>query len=117
MRTGPKEEEEEEAQARKSFDAFHEKVLEQMVPARRIAQLRVQRYERVQIPAESLAQYCQSIREAAQVLRIIETEQKVVHRIIEGYNIIEPALCKLGLPTEVTSFINNSYADLSTTKS
>jgi hypothetical protein len=56
--------------ARENFEAFHEKILEQMIPAHQLSQLRTQRYVRVQMHSESLAQYCQSIRDATQVLRI-----------------------------------------------
>jgi hypothetical protein len=41
-------------------------------------------YDRVQAEAEPLARYIQSIRDAALVFRIDETESQVVARIVEG---------------------------------
>jgi hypothetical protein len=67
-----------------SFDRFHEQLLKRFVPARQLSQLRVERYERVQASNEPLASYIQSVREAALVLRITETESQVLERIIEG---------------------------------
>jgi hypothetical protein len=60
-----------------------------MIPTPQQLQLRVLRYERVQAPSESLAQYVQSIREAAQILRIQESEEQVVQRISEGLNYVQ----------------------------
>jgi transposase InsO family protein len=77
------------AQNKDSFDVFHAKVLEQMIPTPQQLQLRVLRYERVQAPSENLAQYVQSIREAAQILRIQESEEQVVQRICEGLNYVQ----------------------------
>jgi methionyl-tRNA formyltransferase len=57
-----------------------------MIPTRQLSQLHAKRYERVQTHSETLAQYFQSIRDAAQVLRIKESEAQVVQRIIEGLN-------------------------------
>jgi hypothetical protein len=74
------------AQARESYDVFHEKLLEQLIPARQLNKLRVDRYERIQAPTETLAQYYLAIKEAAQVLRIKESESQVVARIVEGLN-------------------------------
>jgi hypothetical protein len=69
---------------RHSFERFHEQLLTRFVLARQLSQLRVERYERVQASNETLASYIQSVREAALVLRITETESQVVARIIEG---------------------------------
>jgi hypothetical protein len=69
---------------RHSFERFHEQLLTRFVPARQLSHLRVERYERVQANNEPLASYIQSVREAALVLRITETESQVVSRIIEG---------------------------------
>jgi hypothetical protein len=70
--------------ARESFDTFHEHLLKQFIPARQLSQLPVEGYERVQAHNESLGSYIQSVREAALVLRIQETELQVVERILEG---------------------------------
>jgi hypothetical protein len=70
--------------ARDSFDTFHEHLLKRFIPARQLSQLRVERYERVQAHNESLGSYIHSVREAALVLRIQETELQVVERILEG---------------------------------
>jgi hypothetical protein len=58
--------------------------LTRFVPARQLSQLRVERYERVQASNEPLATYIQSVREAALVLMITESESQVVARSIEG---------------------------------
>jgi hypothetical protein len=58
--------------------SFHERLLTQLIPARQLSQLRVERYDSVQVHAEWLANYIQSIREVTLVLRISETETRVV---------------------------------------
>jgi hypothetical protein len=69
---------------REQFDSFHERVLLQFIPARQLCQLRVELYERVQREGESLSMYIQSVKNAALVLRIKESESEVVNRILEG---------------------------------
>jgi hypothetical protein len=69
---------------RENFDLFHERVLRQFISARSLYQLRGRKYERVQRLHEPLSAYVQSIREAAAVLRILETEQQTVARIVDG---------------------------------
>jgi hypothetical protein len=70
--------------ARDSFEIFYESLLKRFMPARQLSQLRVGRYERVQANNEPLGSYIQSIRDAALVLRITETEPQIVEKIIEG---------------------------------
>jgi hypothetical protein len=69
---------------REPFDSFHERVLQQFIPCRQLCQLRVELYERVQREDESLSTYIQSVKDAALVLRIKESETEVVNRILEG---------------------------------
>jgi hypothetical protein len=57
----------------------------------RETQLRVQNYERFQRFGEPLAVYVQSVRDAALVLRIKETEQHTFARIFEGLTPIQRA--------------------------
>jgi hypothetical protein len=70
--------------ASEPFDFFHARVLNQFIPARLLFQLRIERYERVQKEGESLANYIQAVRDAALILRIVDTEAQVVGRIVEG---------------------------------
>jgi hypothetical protein len=70
--------------AKHSFDIFHVRLLKQLIPARQLSQLFVERYEWVQADVESLACYIQSIRGVTLVLRISETEAQIVERIVEG---------------------------------
>ena len=63
-----------------SFETFHAQLLGQFIPSRQLSQLRTERYERVQCEGEPLATYVQSIRDAALMLRIEETEAQVVLR-------------------------------------
>jgi hypothetical protein len=58
--------------------------LKQCVPARQFTQLRSAQYERVQREGEALTSYVQSVRDAALVLQINESEAQVVGRIVEG---------------------------------
>jgi hypothetical protein len=58
--------------------------LHQFLPARQLAQLHIENYERVQREGESLSMYLQAVRDAASVLRISESEAVVVARIVEG---------------------------------
>jgi hypothetical protein len=57
-----------------SFDSFHARLLRHCVPVRQLAQLRVEKYERVQAKGEQLAMYIQSVRDAALIFQINETE-------------------------------------------
>jgi hypothetical protein len=45
-----------------------------------------ERYERVQAIGEPLTVYIQSIKDAAAVLRIAETEEEMVSRIVDGFS-------------------------------
>jgi hypothetical protein len=73
------------------LDLFHARVLRQFVPVRRLSQLRRDMYERVQQHGESLATYVQAVRDAALVLRITETEEQTVGRIVEGLTPVQRA--------------------------
>ena len=59
---------------KKSFDSFHAPLLQHFITTRQLSQLRTEKYERVQLEGESLANYIQAIKDAALVLRITETE-------------------------------------------
>jgi hypothetical protein len=76
---------------RETFDFFHERVLLQFIPSRQLGQLRVELYERVQREGESLSAYIQSVKDAALVLRIKESESEVVNRILEGLTMTQIA--------------------------
>jgi DNA-directed RNA polymerase subunit N (RpoN/RPB10) len=76
-----------------SFDKFHERVLQTFIPSRFLSRLRLDRYERVQKPAESLADYCQAVRDAALVLRVGESEEQVVARIVDGFSAAQRVRC------------------------
>jgi hypothetical protein len=77
--------------ASEPFDSFHARVLKQLIPARQFSQLRIEKYERAQKEGESLANYIQAGRDAALILRIVETEAQVVGRIVEGLTPIQRA--------------------------
>jgi hypothetical protein len=87
------------------FDSFHARVLKQFIRARQLSQLRIEKYERVQREGESLVNYSQAVRDAALILRIVETEPQVVGRIVEGLT-----------PTQRARFVfqppPNNYAQL-----
>jgi hypothetical protein len=68
------------------FDSFHARLINRFIPERQLAELRTDKYERVQAEREPLGQYIQAIRDAAFVLRITEPEAQMVSRILEGLN-------------------------------
>lgn len=70
--------------ASESFPVFHARVLNRCVPRRQLGQLRFEQYERAQAEGESLAKYCQAVRDAASIFQISEPESQVVRRIVEG---------------------------------
>jgi hypothetical protein len=67
-----------------NFEQFHPTLLENFIPSRRRAQLRFERYERLQADNEPLSTSINFVREAALILRIQESEGQVVAKIIEG---------------------------------
>jgi hypothetical protein len=77
--------------ASKPFNPLHARVLKQFIPARQLSQLRIEKYKRVQKEGESLANYIQAVKDAALILRIVETEAQVVGRIVEGLTPTQPA--------------------------
>jgi hypothetical protein len=66
------------------FDSFHARLLKHFIPQRQLLQLRTEQYERVQAEGESLAMYCQSVKDAALLFQIQESEAQVIGRIVEG---------------------------------
>jgi hypothetical protein len=56
-----------------------------------MAQLGTARYERDQREGESFPMYVQSIKDAALVLRIEESEAQVVERVVEGLTLVQLA--------------------------
>jgi hypothetical protein len=76
-----------------NFDQFHEKVLHTFIPSRVLSRLRLDRYERMQKPSESLADYCQAVREAALMLRVGESEEQIVARIVDGFSVAQRGRC------------------------
>jgi hypothetical protein len=74
-----------------SFEHFHANLLRRFVPVRQITQLLVERYERVHEEREYLGGYVQAIRDAVAVLRIEESEAKMVERIVEGLSPVQRA--------------------------
>jgi hypothetical protein len=76
-----------------SFDQFHEKVLNRFVPSRILSRLKLEKYERVQKPGESLANYIQEVRDAAVVLRVKESEGEIVSRIVDGFSSAQRVRC------------------------
>ena len=56
---------------KKSFDSFHAPLLQNFITTRQLSQLRTEKYERVQLEGESLANYIQAIKDAVLVLRIL----------------------------------------------
>jgi hypothetical protein len=77
--------------AKERFDVFHECVLRHFIADRQLNQLRVQKYERVQQSGETFATYFQAIRDAAAVLRVTDSEEHMVGRVIEGLTSIQRA--------------------------
>jgi hypothetical protein len=69
---------------KQDFEGFHETVLKQCVPTRQLAKLRAEMYESVQAEGEQLTVYIQAIKDAAAVLRIAETEEEMIARIVDG---------------------------------
>jgi hypothetical protein len=76
---------------KEDFEVFHERILRQCVPPRQLAKLRAERYKRVQAIAEPLTIYIQSIKDAAAVLRIAETEEEMVAKIVDGFSPMQRA--------------------------
>jgi hypothetical protein len=76
-----------------SFDQFHEQVLHSFVPSRTLSRLRLDKYERVQKPGETLANYIQEVRDAAFVLRINESEGEMVSRMVDGFSSSQRVRC------------------------
>jgi hypothetical protein len=56
-----------------------------------LTQLRVEKYERVQQSGETFAAYFQAIRDAAAVLRVTDSEERTVGRVIEGLTPVQRA--------------------------
>jgi hypothetical protein len=58
----------------------------QCVPTRQLAKLRAERYEWAQAESEPLTVYIQAIIDAVDVLRLAETEEEMVARIVDGFS-------------------------------
>ena len=79
---------------RENFENFHAKSLGHFIPLREMSQSRIARYERVQWEGEQFSTYVKAIKDAALVLRIDESEVRVVERVVEGLT-----------PTQRTRFV------------
>lgn len=66
------------------FEAFHARLLENVLPGRLQENLRQQHFYRLQRQGEELSSFVTSIRLAAKVLRVGLTEKENVNVIIEG---------------------------------
>jgi hypothetical protein len=109
--------------ARESFENFHARLLGQFIPSRQNSKLKAEGYERVQFEGEPFATYVQSIRDAALVLRITESEAQVVERIVEVLTLTQRAsfvlltLPSSFLPMDRLAVVDRSvaHADLTRT--
>ena len=70
---------------RESFDLFHARLLQRFIPRRQLDQLKFEMYERLQEEGEPLGVYVNTIKDAALVLRINDSEAELVACIVGGF--------------------------------
>jgi hypothetical protein len=69
---------------KEKFQDIHAPLLKQFIPSRQMTRIRIAKYERVQKDGEPFSVYVQSIKDVTKVLRIDESEEQIVQRIVEG---------------------------------
>ena len=63
---------------------YKRQVLDSFIPGRRLDQLRLKLFYRVQANGEELTDFVQSVRKAARILRLGLPETEVIQVILEG---------------------------------
>ncbi|XP_039291379.1 uncharacterized protein LOC120353015 isoform X1 [Nilaparvata lugens] len=69
-----------------SFKQFHLDLLKYFIPQRLLSTIKRDKFDRLQGPCEALSSYVTSIKEAAKLLLLDESEAEIVSTIISGLN-------------------------------